>query len=118
MNKVKSFILGCRVFMNGLKVLIGIKPFARGDKKLAIAANMVRSYIPLAGVGVVRKQIVKEIETDLKKRIKKTPLVTVNELLAKVLSTPDYMDLLKDLDMGEDDLRFFAGEALKQWGKK
>lgn len=111
MNKIKTFI-------RGLKVLIGIKPFARGDKQLAVMANVVRSYIPMAGVGVVRRQIVNEIESHLKKEVKKNPLVTVDDLLAKALGTPDYMDLLRDLDMGEKDLRFFANEALKKWGEK
>lgn len=118
MSKVKGFIAGCKVFIHGLKVLIGIKPFAKGDKKLAVAANVLRSYIPMAGVGVVRRQLINAIEADLKKEVKKKPLVTADELLAKALGTPDYMALLKELDMGERDLRFFAGEALRQWGKE
>lgn len=117
MNKVKAFISGCKVFIRGFKVLIGIKPFARGDKNLAVAANLLRTYIPMAGVGVVRGQIVNEINNDLKKEVKKNPSIAVDDLLANSLSTPDFMDLLKDLDLGEQDLRFFAGEALKKWGK-
>jgi len=117
MNKVRDFISGYKVFIRGLKVLIGIKPFARGDKKLAVLSTQLRSYVPVAGVGVVRRQIVNEIESHLKTEVKKNPLVTADALLANALGTPDYMDLLKDLDMGEKDLRFFASEALKKWGK-
>lgn len=117
MSKGKDFIGRCKVFIRGLKVLIGNKPFAKGDKKLAVAANLLRSYIPMVGVGVIRRQIVNEIEAHLKKEIKKNPLVTADDLLANSLGTPDYMDLLKDLDLGEKDLRFFAGEALQKWGK-
>lgn len=117
MKKLRGFIDGCRTFIRGLKVLIGIKPYGRGDKQLAILSATVRRYIPMAGVGVVRKQIVNEIESHLNREIKRNPKATVDELLSKALSTPDYMDLMKDLDMGEKDLRFFAGEALKKRGK-
>ena len=117
MRVLRGFIGGCRTFIRGLKVLVGIKPFAKGDKKLAVMADMLRSYIPMAGVGVVRRQIVNEIESHLKKEVRRNPLITADDLLAKALGTPAYMDLLKDLDLGERDLRFFAGEALKRWGR-
>jgi len=111
--KITNFFSGIRTFFRGLKVLIGITPYARGDKKLAVLSATVRSYIPVAGVRVVRRQIVNSIEKDLNIAVKKNPKVTVDALLSKALNTPDYMDMLKDLDMGEKDLRFFATEALK-----
>ena len=117
MKIFKNFIRGCKDFWRGLKVLIGITPYARGDKKLAVQANLLRTYIPVAGVGVVRRQIVVEINKHLEREIKKNSVITADELLANVLQTPDYMDMLKDLQLGERDLRFFAKEALKKWGK-
>jgi len=111
--KLRGFIDNCRTFIRGLKILIGIRPYGRGDKKLAIISATVRGYIPIAGVPVVRKQIINEIQSHLRGEVKKNPSVTADELLANALGTPDYMNLLKDLDMGERDLRFFASEALK-----
>lgn len=104
----------------GFKVLAGVKPFARGDRNLAIAANLLQKLIVMggtAGVGAVRQQTIRAIEGVLKERLKKNPLAEEEDLLKPFLITPDFMDLLKELDMGEKDLRFFAGEALKKGGK-
>ena len=107
-------------FRRGLKVLIGAKPFAGGDKNLAITANLLQKLIVMggaAGVGAVRQQTIRAIEGVLKERLKKNPLAQEEELLKPFLTTPDWMDLMRDLDMGEKDLQFFVGEALKKWGK-
>lgn len=120
MNKVKGFISGCRVFIRGLKVLIGIKPFARGDRNLAMATKfiqMARAMGGARGVGVARQQAINAIDDVLKEGFKKNPLAKEEDLLKPFLITPDFMDLLKALDLGERDLRFFAGEALKKRGK-
>jgi len=119
MSKLKSFISGCKVFIRGLKVLSGVKPFAKGDKKLAIASNLIQKPIAMggAGVGVGRRLTLNVIDDVLKERLKKNPLAKEEELLKPFLSTPDFMDLLKELDMGERDLQFFAGEALKKGEK-
>ena len=118
MGKLKRFIGGCRTFWRGLKILVGVKPFVGGDKKLAILSSTIRPYVQVAGVPVVRKQLIKEIEKDLKGQIKKTPLITADQLLSKALKTPEYMALLKDIELGETDLRFFANQALQKWGGK
>jgi len=119
MSKLEGIIRGYKDFGRGLKVLVGVKPFARGDKKLAIAANFLQKLIPMGGargIGAVRQQTIKAIEDVLRERLKKNPLAKEEELLKPFLITPDFMDLLKKLDMGEKDLRFFAGEALKKGG--
>ncbi len=110
MNRVKQLV-------DGLKVLTGAKSFARGDKNLAIVANLLQTLSGMAGAGVVRGQAIKAIEKVLEERIKKNPLAKADDLLAPILGTPDFMDLLKTLDLGERDLQFFAGEALKKGGK-
>jgi len=117
MSKLKSSL---KDFRNGLKVLTGAKPFARGDKNLAMAANLLQKLIPMGGargIGLVRQQAIKAIGDVLRERLKKNPLAEEEELLKPFLTTPDFMELLKVLDMGERDLRFFAGEALKKGGK-
>lgn len=117
MNKIKG-TNKIKQLVDGLKVLTGVKPFTRGDKNLAVAANLFQTLIGIAGVGVVRGQAIKAIEKMLEERIKKNPLAKADDLLGPILSTPDFMDLLKVLDLGETDLRFFADEALNKWGKK
>lgn len=104
-------------FIRGLKVLTGAKPFAGGDKNLAVAASLLQKLIAIGGVGVVRGQAIKAIEKMLEEGIKKNPLAKADDLLSPILGTPGFMDLLKDLDLGEKDLRFFANEALQKWGK-
>ena len=104
----------------GFKVLTGVKPFARGDRNLAIAANLLQKLIAMGGgvgIGAVRQQTIRAIEGVLKERLKKNPLAKEEELLRPFLITPDFMDLLKELDMGERDLQFFASEALKKGGE-
>ncbi len=113
MSKLKDF-------RRGLKVLTGKQSFAGGDRNLAIAANLLQKLIAMgggAGVGAVRQQTIRAIEGVLQERLKKNPLAKEEELLKPFLTTPDFMDLLKELDMGETDLRFFVGEALKKGGK-
>ena len=117
MRTLKRFVGGCRVFWRGLKILVGVKPFPSGDKKLAILSSTIRPYVQVAGVGVVRKQLLREIETDLKGQVKKNPRITADQLLSKALKTPEYMALLKDIELGETDLRFFADQALQKWGE-
>jgi len=113
MSKLKDF-------RRGLKVLIGKEHFAGGDRNLAIAANLLQKLIAMGGArgaGVVRQQTIKAIEDVLKERLKKNPSAKEEELLKPFLTTPDFMDLLKELDMGERDLKFFVSEALKKGEK-
>jgi len=104
-------------FYQGLKVVTGKADYARGDKNLAIAANMLKLLIPIGGIGVVRGRTNEVVERILKEKLKKNPTATVDDLVSVFLDTPDFMDLLKLVDMGEKDLRFFTGETLRQWGK-
>ena len=113
MSKLKDF-------RRGLKVLTGKQHFAGGDKNLAIAANLLQKLITMgggAGIGAVRQQTIRAIEGVLKEGLKKNPSAKEEELLKPFLTTPDFMDLLKTLDMGERDLKFFVSEALKKGEK-
>ena len=119
MSKLKGFISGCKVFISGVKVLAGTQPFAGGDKNLAIAANLIQKPIAMGGkgIGAGRRLTLNVIDDVLKEGLKKNPLAKEDELLKPFLTTPAFMDLLKTLDLGERDLQFFAGEALKKGGK-
>lgn len=110
MSKIKDFI-------RGVRVLSGNKPFAGGDKNLAIASNLLQSFMSTMKVGVTRSKTVEVTNKILEDRIKKNPQIEMVELLKIFKDTPAYMELLKDLDMGEDDLRFLASVALKKGGK-
>ena len=83
-----------------------------GNKSLAYTSRFVRGLIPTAGVAVIRKRVIDSIESDLKRAIKKNHTATVDVLIRDVVNTPDYMALLKDLDMNEDHLHAMAQEAL------
>jgi len=88
-----------------------------GNKSLAYMSRLVRGTIPIAGLDRVRKQVISGIEGDLRRAIKKNPSATIDSLIQDALNTPDYMALLKDLDMGEDHLRLLAKEAQQKWGE-
>ena len=83
-------------------------------KSLASASQMLRGLIPIAGVDVIREQFINGMGDEFRRTVEEKPLFTVDELISDALDSPDFMDLLKALDMGEKDLRLFASEALKQ----
>lgn len=85
-----------------------------GNKSLAYTSRFIRGLIPAAGVDAIRKRVISGIEGDLKRAIKKNKQATIDDLLKDALNTPDYMALLKDLDMSEEHLRLLAQEALKE----
>ena len=87
------------------------------NKSLAFISRVARGGIAVAGVDRVRKQVIKGIESDFKRIIKKNPDATVeslmqDEIVQKALNTSDYIALLTDVGMGEEHLRLLAQEAL------
>lgn len=84
-----------------------------GDKSLAFTSRFIRGLIPTAGVGKVRKQVIKSIEDDIKRASKKGNQV-VEDLIQNALSTPDYMELLKELGMNEDHIRTIQEEVMNE----
>lgn len=85
-----------------------------GSRSLANISKVIRGLVAVAGVDKVRKQLIKGIEDDLKRAIRKDPSATVDSLIREAVNTPDYMALLKDLGMDEEHLRLLATEALER----
>jgi len=85
-----------------------------GNASLTKVARFTRGLIRIAGVDAVRKQVIKGIEGDLKRAMgKPNPQEEIESLIIGALATPEYMALLKDLNMGEEHLRLLAKEALQ-----
>lgn len=86
-----------------------------GNASLAKVARFTRGLIRIAGVDTVRKQVIKGIEGDLKRaNSQPNPQEEVEKLISNAMATPEYVALLKDLDMGEEHLRILAQEALQK----
>lgn len=100
-------------FCKGLSVIFSKPKAGEGDRKLAKLSMIVMAQIPLYGTRAVRLQVIKSIETDLKRKAKKGGEDAVEGMVENALGTPEYMKLLRKLDMGEPHLRVMAMEALK-----
>jgi len=96
---------------------MGIRNLFKRQVSFTCMSRITRASIAIAGIDGVRKQVIKGIESDLKRIIKKHPEATIEELMQddivqKALNTPDYVALLKDVGMGEAHIRLLAQEAL------
>jgi len=100
-------------FCRGLSIIFGKPPAGEGDRKLAKMSRIVMAQIPVYGKRIVRGQVIKSIESDLKHKAKKGGKDAVEDMLKNALQTPEYMRLLQKLDLGEPHLRVMAMEALK-----
>jgi len=100
-------------FRSGLSILFGKPKKGEGDRKLAKMCAPVEAQIPAYGKHVVRLQIIKSIEGDLKRAARKGQ-EAVDALLDNALGTPEYVAMLHKLDLDESFLRVMAMTALKQ----
>ena len=82
------------------------------SKALFYMSRFLRAFISIEGVEKVRKKLIKGVEGDLRRAIKKNPQATVEELISPATETPEYMTLLDDLDMNIEHLRVLAREGL------
>lgn len=105
-------------FCRGLSFIFGKPEEGKGDRQLAKISKILMATIPVAGVDRVRKELIKGVEGDMKRAVKKNPSATVDELVAPALETPDYMALLKDLDMNIEHLKVIAREVLGVSGEQ
>jgi len=112
--KIKSAIVD---FGRGLSIIFSKPKAGEGDRKLAKMSLVVMAQIPLYGKIAVSKQLIKSIEADLKRKAKKGGNDAVESMLENALQTPEYMRLLRKLDMGEPHLRIMARAALKNRDK-
>lgn len=103
-------------FRRGLSFLFGKPEEGEGDRKLAKMSQTVEAMIPNYGKRAVRTQVIKSIESDFKRKAKKGGQEAVEALIQNALQTPEYMRLLRRLDLDEPHLRVMAREALKKAG--
>ena len=90
-----------------------------GNKSLAYLSRVVRGTIRIAGVDAVRKRVIKIIEDDMNRALKESnPEEAINKLIVEAMATPDYVELLKELDMDRSHLELLAQEALSRRNKK
>ena len=101
-------------FRNGLSVIFGKPKEGQGDRKLAKMCAMVEAQIPLYGKNAVRTQMIKSIENDMKRAVKKSP-EAADTLLANALATPEYVALCHKLGLEEPHLRVLVMEAKKKY---
>ena len=101
-------------FRNGLSVIFGKPKTGQGDRKLAKMCALVSAQIPVYGKNAVRTQMIKSIESDMKRVARKGP-EAVDTLLANALATPEYVALCRKLELEEPHLRILAMEAKKKY---
>lgn len=104
---------GFRDFVTGLRILLGRCREGEGDPGLARMARIIETTITGRNKYAVAKQVIKSIEKEMARLAKKGP-ERVDAEIQKCLDTPDYMHMLKRLDMGEPNLRVMGMEALKR----
>jgi len=103
---------GVRDFRNGLSVIFGKPKPGEGDRKLAKMAIMVEGQIDVYGKQAVQAQVIKSIESDMKRTARKGK-DAVDTLMRTAFDTPEYMRMLHKLELEEPHVRVMAMEALK-----
>lgn len=116
MRIIKKVAVGIRSayadFRKGLSIISGKPSKGEGDRKLAKLSLMVEGQISTYGKDVLRTQVIKSVEGDLKRAAKKGP-EAVEVLVQNALQTPEYMHMLKRLGLEEPHVRVMAMSALK-----
>lgn len=105
-------------FRNGLSIIFGKPKAGEGDRKLAKMSQIVMAQIPAYGTSAVRIQVIKGIESDLKRKAQRGGKDAVESLLQNALQTPEYVELLRKLGLQEPHLRVLAMEALRNIDRK
>jgi len=115
MNIIKRWL---GEFKRGLSFIFGKPEPGKGNRRLAKMSKVVMAQIPEFGKDVVRTQLIKSIESDLKRYVKKGGKDRVERELQEVIDTPEYMELLHKVGLDEPHLRVMAMEAVKKRGAK
>ena len=100
-------------FKSGLSIIFGKPEPGKGDRKLAKMSMIVMGEIPSYGKVAVRSQVIKGIEGDLKRAVKKGGKVEVEALIKNAFNTPEYVRLLYKLGLAEPEVRVLGIQALK-----
>ena len=107
---------GFKDFGNGLSIIFGKPKPGEGDRKLARMAVLVEVQVDVCGARAVRTQVIKSIESDMKRTARKGK-EAVDALMQTAFDTPEYMRMLHKIGLDESHVRILAMEALKN-GKK
>lgn len=99
-------------FRSGLSIIFGKPDPGEGDRKLAKMAVIVEGQIDVYGKQAVRTQVIKSIESDMRRAAKKGKNA-VDTIVQTALSTPEYVRMLHKLGLEEPHIRVMAMEALK-----
>jgi hypothetical protein len=100
-------------FRNGVSFIFSKPEQGQGDRKLAKMCALVEAQIPAYGKHAVRTQMIKSIDSDLRRAAKKGGKEAVDALIAKSLATPEYVSLLHKVGLEEAHIRVAAIGALK-----
>jgi len=103
---------GFRDFRSGLSLIFGKPKPGEGDRKLARVAILVEGQIDSYGKQAVRTQVIKSIESDMKRAARKGK-DAVATLMQTAFDTPEYMRMLHRVGLEESHVRVMAMEALK-----
>ena len=101
-----------RDFRSGLSVIFSKPKVGEGDRKLAKMAIFVEGQIDVYGTRAVRTQVIKSIESDMKRTAKKGK-EAVDTLMQTAFDTPEYMRVLHKIGLEEPHVRVMAMEALR-----
>lgn len=119
--KIKSAFIALRNgftdFRSGLSVIFSKPEKGEGDRKLAKKSKEVTALISFAGKDIVRTQLIKQIKRELKQKAKKGGKDAVEKCIQNVVKTPEYMQMIHELDLDESHIRIMAMEALKKHEK-
>jgi len=99
-------------FGKGISIIFGKPKPGEGDRKLAKVATIVEGQIDVYGKRVVRLQVIKSIESDMRRTAKKGR-ETVDTLVQTAFDTPEYMRMLHKIGLDESHVRVMAMEALR-----
>ena len=103
---------GVKDFHSGLSIIFGKPAPGEGDRKLAKMAVLVEGQIDSYGKRAVRAQVIKSIESDMKRAAKKGE-ESVDALMQTGFDTPEYMRMLHKVGLEESHVRVMAMEALR-----
>ena len=113
MKIINSIKKGFTDFIRGCKTLWRI---LWHKEDLASMSKTVEGLIPMYGKNAVRQQVIKAIEGDIKRALKKGD-GAVDKLIAKAFACPEYVRLLHRLNMDESNIRALV-VMVKREGKK
>lgn len=103
---------GAKDFRNGISVIFSKPKAGEGDRKLAKMAIVVEGQIDVYGKQAVRTQVIKSIESDMKRTARKSK-EAVDNLMQTAFDTPEYMRMLHRIGLEEPHVRVMAMEALR-----